>query len=433
MSDLAKAHATGYPLEGRTEFHGLQISIEQQPGSVRSGVDEDGTPWETRMIYPYGYIRLTEGLDGDHLDCYVGPHSNASHAYVVDQVTPGTDDLDEQKVMLGFSSLDDAQAAYLHHYDDPRFLGRIFGVPMRDFIAFVLNRRNWQRRITPETVKTDHAEFELLAHMASLHDLTTDEHNTSRGVMVSLPLPLDATAGLAVPGGLPASTLHVTLGYLGTMDDLLADGTATLGQIVVALKSVAERCAPLRATLHTPATFPPGPNGKAPQFLNVSAPGLTELRAAVVEACTRCHAPPSTTHDFHAHLTLAYAAPSAPHPYQGPPLGVTFPALALQLGPNRVTLPLTGDRTTLAKADAPAMPSTDEARALYAQLTGDLLVTHHTGRHIRQAAEQLADGHRRNAATLARPIRDLRGSALEDAYLRHAEETNTAQRLRSVL
>ncbi|MBE0437901.1 MAG: hypothetical protein IBX56_19140, partial [Methylomicrobium sp.] len=49
---------------------GLRVSIENPEGSVRSGVDPDGNPWEVRMVYPYGYILDSLGPDGDHVDCY---------------------------------------------------------------------------------------------------------------------------------------------------------------------------------------------------------------------------------------------------------------------------------------------------------------------------------------------------------------------------
>ena len=41
-----------YKLDGRTEFRGLQISIENKKGSVRKGVDKDGTPWEQKCHIP---------------------------------------------------------------------------------------------------------------------------------------------------------------------------------------------------------------------------------------------------------------------------------------------------------------------------------------------------------------------------------------------
>lgn len=117
---------TAYDLQGHTEIQGLPIAIENAKGSVRSGTDSDGHKWQTRMIYPYGYIKGTKGADGEGVDCYVGPDKNADTAYVVHQKDPENGKYDEDKVMLGFDSKKEAKEAYMAHYDSPeKFLGPI--------------------------------------------------------------------------------------------------------------------------------------------------------------------------------------------------------------------------------------------------------------------------------------------------------------------
>ena len=115
-----------WKLQGRTDFQGLKISIENKKGSVRKWYDplkdENG---ETKMKHPYGYIRLTEGADGDHVDCYIGDDKEAGRVYVVRQKDPKTGKYDEDKVMLGFNTAEEAKEAYLMHFDDPRFFGSI--------------------------------------------------------------------------------------------------------------------------------------------------------------------------------------------------------------------------------------------------------------------------------------------------------------------
>lgn len=74
-----------YVLEGHTTFQGIPISIENDKGSVRKGVDKDGKPWKTEMKFPYGYIDGTKGADGEEVDVYVGPDKSADKAYVVQQ------------------------------------------------------------------------------------------------------------------------------------------------------------------------------------------------------------------------------------------------------------------------------------------------------------------------------------------------------------
>lgn len=130
------------PLEDRIKWHGLNISIENDKGSVRKGTDADGKPWRTVMKYPYGYIRLTEGDDGEHVDCYVGPDDTAENVYVVNQNDHLTGEYDEQKCMLNFPSAAAAKKAYLAHYNRPGFFGSMDTIPVDEFIDKVLKTKD---------------------------------------------------------------------------------------------------------------------------------------------------------------------------------------------------------------------------------------------------------------------------------------------------
>lgn len=127
-----------YRHAGRMEFDGLLIAIEQDVGDLRHWTDRfAGETGTTVMRWPYGFIEGTRGADGEPIDCYVGPNPDAENVYVVDQrkkVGPGKfAGFDEQKVMLGFSSEDEARDAYLAHYDDVGFLGAIRTIPFDEF------------------------------------------------------------------------------------------------------------------------------------------------------------------------------------------------------------------------------------------------------------------------------------------------------------
>ena len=124
---------SGYPLQGRTSFAGLKISIENKKGSIRRGVDSDGHKWAIKMKYDYGYIRETEGVDGDHVDCYLGDNENARNVYIIHQKIPGTDIYDEDKCMLGFNTLEEAKRAYFSQYDKSGFFGGVDTVPIEVF------------------------------------------------------------------------------------------------------------------------------------------------------------------------------------------------------------------------------------------------------------------------------------------------------------
>lgn len=132
---------SGHKLQGRTAFRGLNISIENKKGTIRSGVDSDGHKWAIKMHYDYGYIRGTEGVDGDHVDCYIGDNIDAKNVYIIHQKIPGTDKYDEDKCMLGFNTLADAKAAYLKQYDKPGFFGGVDTVPFELFKQKVLMKK----------------------------------------------------------------------------------------------------------------------------------------------------------------------------------------------------------------------------------------------------------------------------------------------------
>jgi hypothetical protein len=104
-------------LAGRADFHGLPISLEHRKGGVREGTDSDGEPWRTKMLFPYGYIRGTEGADGDEVDCFLGDDRDSTAVFVVHTYRPGTMDYDEDKVMLGFTSAVEARRWLEAHYD----------------------------------------------------------------------------------------------------------------------------------------------------------------------------------------------------------------------------------------------------------------------------------------------------------------------------
>ena len=123
--------------KGHIKINGFDVTIEQPSGSVRSGKDANGKEWSQVMNNTYGYIRGTEGVDGDHIDVFLGPDMNSDMVYVVDQVnTDGS--FDEHKVMMGFSSLEDARSAYLSNYEDGwQGLGNITGVALDEFKKWI--------------------------------------------------------------------------------------------------------------------------------------------------------------------------------------------------------------------------------------------------------------------------------------------------------
>ena len=127
--------------KGHIKLDGYDITIENPKGSTRSGVDEQGKEWSVTMNNDYGYLRGTEGVDGDHIDVFLSDNPTEGNVFVVDQVKPDGS-FDEHKVMYGFATADEARAAYLANYS-PGWtgLGAITEVSKDEFKKWVESSR----------------------------------------------------------------------------------------------------------------------------------------------------------------------------------------------------------------------------------------------------------------------------------------------------
>lgn len=122
---------------------GLPIAIENPKGSIRRGRNKDGTEWSIEMKNHYGYFNLTDGdgKDGDAIDVFLGPDiDDFDNVYVVDQKNE-KGDFDESKVMLGFTSKEQARLAYMSNYQVgwDGFMG-ITGVPFKFFKKWLYDK-----------------------------------------------------------------------------------------------------------------------------------------------------------------------------------------------------------------------------------------------------------------------------------------------------
>ena len=123
--------------KGHLKFDGYDISIENPKGSVRRGTDADGNEWEQEMQNTYGYIRGTEGVDGDHIDVFLSDDPTSGDVFVVDQVNKDGS-FDEHKVMYGFPDIESARKAYLSNYEEGwQGLGAITPVSKEEFKKWI--------------------------------------------------------------------------------------------------------------------------------------------------------------------------------------------------------------------------------------------------------------------------------------------------------
>ena len=155
--------------KGHVKIDGFDVTIEQPKGSVRSGVDASGKPWSQEMHNTYGYIRGTEGVDGDHIDMFLSDHIDDWNGmvYVVDQVK-NDGSFDEHKVMYGFDSEQEARDAYLSNYEEGwTGLGNITGITQLGFKKWINSSRRKTKAFADYKVGgiqglEDYSEAEML-------------------------------------------------------------------------------------------------------------------------------------------------------------------------------------------------------------------------------------------------------------------------------
>lgn len=113
---------------------GLRVSVENPAGSRRR-------PEWPPLTGHYGYVRGTEGADGDQVDVIVRPGTPddwAGSVYVVDQLDQRTGGFDEHKCLVGYDCREDAVRAYLGNYTRGWRLGHVTELGTREFRDWAL-------------------------------------------------------------------------------------------------------------------------------------------------------------------------------------------------------------------------------------------------------------------------------------------------------
>lgn len=130
---------SGLYLKPHVEIFGLDIEIENPRGSKRSGVGPDGTPWSVVMPDHYGYVRSTEGADGDEVDITIGRDFGSNVAFVIDQIDPRRGAFDEHKCFICFDNSHKAVNSYYASFSDGSGPARAGGLTKMTILEF----RSW--------------------------------------------------------------------------------------------------------------------------------------------------------------------------------------------------------------------------------------------------------------------------------------------------
>ena len=182
----AKKEAGNYK-KGHIKVAGMDIAIENPKGSERSGTDSDGTQWAVTMPASYGYIKRTEGADGDQVDVYIGEDLDAPSAFVVDQVDARTKEFDEVKAFVGFRSADEVVQTYDAAFNDgrgPERRSAITEVPLDDFRAWSRGEKTGQPFAASASTAISTPKFQRLGERSDVETPSGEMRTTTEFAVV---------------------------------------------------------------------------------------------------------------------------------------------------------------------------------------------------------------------------------------------------------
>jgi len=142
-----------YPFVATVRFRKMVIDIENLDGSVREGKDPNGKHWKTNFRGAhYGEIRGSRGADGDPLDVYIKnpPDDKANKVFIIHQNHPRTHptkagQYDEDKVVFGVSSAEEAKALYLKHYNRKDFFRSVTEMSIEPFKRYAFGENKGEK------------------------------------------------------------------------------------------------------------------------------------------------------------------------------------------------------------------------------------------------------------------------------------------------
>lgn len=214
--------------------------------------------------------------------------------------------------------------------------------------------RGTTKRVSPKTqaqAAAALASWEAKRKLAKTVNLAEPDI-ADTATMVAFMIPEPVAGDIAIPGGVEAKDLHVTLCFNGDVED--DEGYETL---VALVKTCAEDYGtPLKGTIGGIGAFPAGDQG-TPWLALVDVPGLEDFRYHLTQALKGSDYPANTEHGYTPHVTRSYD--DQPEPLAATP--VSFESVWVVRGNDqRTEIPLgAGDSATGADdADHATLPPT---------------------------------------------------------------------------
>lgn len=181
---------------------------------------------------------------------------------------------------------------------------------------------------------------------AALEPSFEEGEEAKLGMVCLMPTPEQAAA-IAREGGDPPELMHVTLAFLGEIENLDDNTLATINRVA---GSVARGMAPIEGRIAGIGHFAEN-EGRQPCLGLVDVPGLVGLRTILVNELVAGDVELPTEHDFTPHMTLGYH-PTGDHDdsIDDDVLGqaLTFSELIVRIGEEETRYPLAGEEIAAA-------------------------------------------------------------------------------------
>lgn len=162
------------------------------------------------------------------------------------------------------------------------------------------------------------------------------------GAIIALWLPLEQAEKFAIPGGIPADEMRVTLCHLGGQVEF---DNGRLNLLREKLSRIAsEKAGRMSVRVNGLARFEGIEDGARDALVAlVSSPELDALRAEVAEAAREIGIVDGAEHGFIPHVTITYLAPGEKSPVEKlPAQNVVFDGMSLSYGGTREIFPFSG-------------------------------------------------------------------------------------------
>lgn len=164
------------------------------------------------------------------------------------------------------------------------------------------------------------------------------------GMMVAFLLDPETAQQLALPDGEPWYDLHVTLAYLGNMEETpfgTLNPATTVPHISAALKSYAQSAQQLTGKVGGIGRFINEGQDQTPVYASVNVAGLQHFRNDLVRTLEQAGYGVAKNFEYTPHITLAYIDPDQDMPVESVPLlPLTFSELCLAIGDQLYRFPL---------------------------------------------------------------------------------------------